>query len=202
MVKSQSLVNTSIVAVYPNLDLRAIKIPALRRIADMETDPYGSSFFSDPQKGMKLVLPQRKVEIDITSSKVRIADVFVQNPKSSDLISRYLRNVTEILKPYTAQIYGFNYIFNVVSKGKLKLLRDSVYHLIEGAEFRYQSVVVKFHATKEVNDSYLVKIDEVDNNRYQITLNYETAGDINNTNEVNKKFTAGYEVAKEVVNDF
>ena len=199
MTKLERLLQTNIVALYPNLDLRAIVPESVRAIADMETDPYGSSFFQDPT-GMKLVLPQRKIEVDITKNKIQITDSFVTDPAKSDLITRYYSSVSEVVKPYISQIYGFNYIFEVSIGKKTSLLAKKLYNIIPGAEYKYESLSLKFHSGVDKNTTYLIKLDEQQNGKFIFVFNFETSKPTNTPSEISREYVDGYNKAKEVIN--
>jgi len=200
MAKLERLIQTNIVALYPNLDLRAISPDSVRVIADEELDPYGSSFFQNPN-GMKLVLPQRKVEIDITQNKIQIADLFVSEPTESDLITRYYTSVSEVVKPYISQIYGFNYIFEISIDKKASLLTKRLYNIIPDAKYKYESLSLKFHKETDKNATYVIKLDEQQNGKFSFVFNFEISKPSDTLSEINAEYIEGFNKAKGVIDE-
>lgn len=208
MAKIDRLISANmVILVNPvnSIDLRFIDPQGLRNIAKLEEDPYGSTVFQGPED-IKVVMPQRKISIVISSTRIQVTDDYPKNPEDSDLITRYLTNVLEILPSVDSIAYGFNYLFTVIVGGKYEPLNSDLYKSLPKSKLIVQGC--KLRSIADDKTKYQLNLDQnldqKDKNIYVARFNMEIEGvaELEKIidDKINNQFIKGYKTAGRVIN--
>lgn len=196
MAKLKTVTETNIVVIYPTLDLRTVEVQAIGKIGELETDTYGNTFLVG-NNGVKLIMPQTKIEIEIANNRLKIADLYGKKPSDSEIVKRYLVSVNNLLTPYKGNIYGFNFVADVEVDGDIKLFESRFYTLIKDTNVKAQEASMVLQSS---DTSYTIKIAKKIDNIYQILFNREVSGGIDDIAKVQEHFQNSYKIMEDVAN--
>lgn len=196
MAKIKTITETNIVVIYPTLDLRTVDVQAIGKIGELETDTYGNTFLVG-NNGVKLIMPQTKIEIEIANNRLKIADLYGRNPEESEIVKRYLVSVNNLLTPYKGNIYGFNFVVDVEVTKDIKLFESRFYDLIKDTNVKAQEASMVLQSS---DTSYTIKIAKKIDNIYQILFNREVSGALDDIEMVQNNFKNSYKIMEDVAN--
>ena len=197
MAHIKDLIETNIVVIYPTLDLRTIDVNNIGKIGDLEKDTYGNTFLVG-NKGIKLVMPQKKMEIEIVENKLKIADLLGKEPKDSKVIGKYLVSVSNLLSPYKSNIYGFNFVVDIEMDEDKKLIEEKLLNIIEGASVKAQDISMKLQKDETF---YTIRLTKQLKNTYRLFFNQELNGSAEDKEKVQENFHEAFNLMKEVVDE-
>lgn len=197
MASTKDIIETNIVVIYPTLDLRTITVSNIGKIGDLEKDTYGNTFLVG-NNGVKLVMPQEKVEIEIMNNKLKIADLLGKEPKDSKVIKKYLVSISNLLNPYKSNIYGFNFVVDIEMDENKRLIEENLLNIIKGASVKAQDISMKLQKGETF---YTVRLNKQLKDTYRLFFNQELNGSVEDGEKVQQNFNKAFNLMKEVINE-
>lgn len=197
--KTHLLFETNIVFLSKGNSLESVDPLSIASIGDTEKNPYGNTCLTSPQ-GLKLILPQRMVELEVAPNRVVISDKKGLQPSESDLIENYTSKFIQISPGYTFFKYGFNYVIEMGFEKEPKFISENISKLAIGANGIERQALSLFFKVGTILYGIVIESILYDAKKYRITLNCEHDEGSFDLPKVTKHYLDGYAKLQEVLN--